>query len=221
MNNNLILPASLALTLHAFLFFGLTGKTPPDAAGDPETKESLKKNVVSVDSSEPMTVTDTEDLGNCGEGPGGPAVSTLTEIPVLNPPYDAIVIPTRPPVKGDPTVTTIPPGWQNPASGRTGTEDVVVDTTKLDRPPRVRSQPAPYYPADLRKDRIEGTVVVEFLVDKAGNVYSPVVLQTTNPGFSGPAVRAVARWRFEPARSAGRNVRFRMTVPLVFRIEDT
>jgi protein TonB len=220
MNTNLILPASLALTLHAFLLFGLTGKTPPDAAGGPEAKETRPKDTVRVDSSEPMTVLDTEDIGVSGEGQGGPAVSTLTDIPVLNPPSEAILIPTRPSVKGDPSVTTIPPGWQNLPGKRTNSEEVV-DTTKLDRPPRVRSQPAPYYPADLRKERIEGTVVVEFLVDKAGNVYSPVVLQTSNPGFSGPAVRAVARWKFEPGRSAGRNVRFRMTVPLVFRIEDT
>jgi TonB family protein len=61
--------------------------------------------------------------------------------------------------------------------------------------------------------------VVEFLVDLEGRVYETSVLQATDSGFIDEALRAVGRWRFEPGRCAGRKVRFRMSVPVVFRID--
>jgi protein TonB len=89
----------------------------------------------------------------------------------------------------------------------------------LDRVPRARLQPAPDYPFSMRSRGGEGTVVVEFLVDEAGNIYSTAVLRATNPGFEEAALRAVARWKIESGYKDGRKVRFRMSVPLVFRID--
>jgi TonB family protein len=140
------------------------------------------------------------------------------DIPDINYRYDCITIPTLPPVRSDHRKTTIPTDWQSGGPGRPGPEIETVDWRKLDRAPRVRSQSAPVYPDSLIKDGITGTVDVEFMVDKDGNVCEPVVVRASNPGFIGPAVRAVALWKFEPGRSAGRNVRFRMSVPVVFTI---
>lgn len=61
--------------------------------------------------------------------------------------------------------------------------------------------------------------MVEFLVDKEGNVHNPLVLRASHPGFIDPAIRAISRWKFEPSHSGGRRVRFRMSVPMVFTIE--
>jgi TonB family protein len=127
--------------------------------------------------------------------------------------------PAIPVFKGDPSITSIPPGWQNPGRPGGGAPTDTVGVDKLDRPPRARSQPAPYYPADLRSSGVEGTVVVEFLVDKEGNVHNPLVLRASHPGFIDPAIRAISRWKFEPSHSGGRRVRFRMSVPMVFTIE--
>jgi outer membrane biosynthesis protein TonB len=44
-------------------------------------------------------------------------------------------------------------------------------------------------------------------------------LRASHPGFIESVLQAVARWKFEPGRIAGRIVRFRMSVPLVFAIE--
>jgi outer membrane biosynthesis protein TonB len=38
-------------------------------------------------------------------------------------------------------------------------------------------------------------------------------------GFADAALRAVARWKFEPGLKNGRHVRFRMSVPIMFRID--
>jgi TonB family protein len=63
-------------------------------------------------------------------------------------------------------------------------------------------------------------VMVEFLVDEMGKVYSPIVLSATTPGFEEAALQAVARRKFEPGSKHGRRVRFHMSVPLVFRISE-
>jgi protein TonB len=216
MNTKFILPGSFALTFHAFLLFGLTGKIPP-VVGGPETKPPGPDIAIPIDAdvpvSEPININDGPKSGG-----SGPVVPHLIEIPVLNPPIGSIPIATLPRIKGTSSTTSIPADWQNSqVSGRDPSLDTV-GLGELDRPPRARAQPAPIYPADLSKSGVEGTVVVEFLVDKEGNVYSPVVLRASHPGFIDSALCAIRRWKFEPGQSGGRRVRFRMSVPLVFNL---
>ncbi len=217
MNTKFILPGGLALTFHAFLLFGLTGKTPraaviPDHPAPRETGCAL-----TVDPDDPA-IQPASPPDEQLSSKGGPAAPRLPDIPVVNPPPGAPTIPPIPAIPGDRSTVTIPLTWQNPRGPGKGRDHDVIDWTKLDRTPQARSQPAPDYPADLLKSGIEGTVEVEFLVDGEGNVHSPIALRASHPGFIEPALRAVARWRFEPGRSAGRIVRFRMSVPLVFTI---
>lgn len=62
-----------------------------------------------------------------------------------------------------------------------------------------RSQPA--YPEPLRLRRVEGEVLVEFIVDKEGKVNDPIVINSSPAGaFDRVAVRAVRSWRFQPRR---------------------
>jgi len=218
MNTRFILPGSLALTFHAFLLFGLTGKTPmPVVPADTKTPLPTDAIAVDQDNIDPEPRNQNEPESRKVRGPTAPRPP---EIPIERPPNDGISIPTLPPTPGDPQLTTIPVDWQVPARSGNGDRDAAIDWIKLDRPPRARVQPAPVYPANLRSAGIEGTVTIEFLVDKEGNVCSPVVLRASHPDFIDPALRAVARWKFEPGQSAGRRVRFKMSVPLVFTLGD-
>ena len=87
----------------------------------------------------------------------------------------------------------------------------------LDQVPRAVYQPAPEYPAALRKQKIDGTVHVLFMVDRTGRVDSPLVQKSTNPAFEPAALQAVKRWRFEPGKRNGEAVVFRMRVPITFK----
>jgi protein TonB len=62
--------------------------------------------------------------------------------------------------------------------------------------------------------------MVEFLVDESGRVNHPHVVSSSDRVFEEAAVRAVAKWQFEPGRRDGKIVRFRMTVPIVFRLSE-
>jgi len=63
-------------------------------------------------------------------------------------------------------------------------------------------------------------VRVEFIVDTAGYVVNPVIIDSTHPGFNGPALEGVRKWKFRPGMKAGRKVNTRMQVPIVFRVVE-
>ena len=88
----------------------------------------------------------------------------------------------------------------------------------LDQAPRVIMQPAPQYPPDMKKKKIQGTVHVLFIVDKDGRVTEPKVQKSDNPAFDTAALTAVKRWRFEAGKKNGQAVPFRMRVPITFAL---
>lgn len=118
-----------------------------------------------------------------------------------------------PPVKV--ATFTWPPG-DVVGPGRAG----IVTGGELDRTPRTRLQTAPLYPAEARRDGRAGTVTVEFVVDESGTVVAPRVASSTDRVFEEAALRAVAKWRFEPGRRHGQVVRFRMAVPIHFSLSE-
>jgi TonB family protein len=87
-------------------------------------------------------------------------------------------------------------------------------------PPRVVRQEPPIYPYGLRKSGIVGEVLVGFVVDSKGNVVNAIAVRSNSPAFNEAAVEAVRKWKFEPAIVDGRPVNCRMTVPIVFDLND-
>ena len=77
-------------------------------------------------------------------------------------------------------------------------------------------QRAPGYPEMLRRDGVDGSVTVEFVVGTDGRVLQAEAVKWSHREFVEPAVRAVREWRFEPGTQGGRKVRFRMAVPIEF-----
>ncbi len=75
------------------------------------------------------------------------------------------------------------------------------------RPERM-SGPMPRYPAMLRQAGIEGTVMLEFVIDREGRVdaTSIDVVESTNRAFEGPAIDVVARSLFTPGEAADKPV---------------
>lgn len=94
--------------------------------------------------------------------------------------------------------------------------DKIFSLADLDQTPRVVYQPAPEYPAELRRKKMEGAVYMLFVVDRDGRVLNPIVQKSSHPAFEKPATQAVRCWRFEPGKSGGRAVQFKMRVPITF-----
>lgn len=108
------------------------------------------------------------------------------------------------------------PGTREHMAGAADDGDQVFSLADLDQPPKVVHQPAPDFPAELRRRKTEGSVHVLFIVDRSGRVESPIVQKSSHPALEQPALQAVRRWRFEPGRRQGQPVPFRMRVPISF-----
>ena len=218
MNNKFILPAAFALACHAFLLFGLTDKPSRTVAPTEDTSTTEKLKWLPIDTEKPTTDPADREIEST---PGGPTTSLprLPDFVVVQPPLGAPTVPPLPPVAAGAAGPVIDPHWELPGrpNGNSGVKPFGLGD--LDRIPRARLQPAPIYPSDLRRQGIEGTVVVDFKVDVDGSVYSTTVVEATNPGFIDAALRAVERWKFEPGRKMDKKVRFHMCVPIVFNID--
>jgi len=86
----------------------------------------------------------------------------------------------------------------------------------------VLSGPLPVYPDLLRQAGIEGSVVVEAVVDTTGRVLaqSIAVVAASSPGFIAPARQALLATLFRPAMVGGKPVRMRVRIPYEFAIRN-
>lgn len=76
------------------------------------------------------------------------------------------------------------------------------------------------YPEIAQKAGIEGRVVVQFVVNENGKVVQPVVVRGIGGGCDEAAVNAIQKLNFQPGMQRGRPVKVRMTVPVVFKLQN-
>lgn len=86
-----------------------------------------------------------------------------------------------------------------------------------DRPPKPIKITRPRYPQDAFVKKIEGTVIVEILIDRTGHVTAARVIQSI-PALDQAAVATVKQWVFSPAVKNGRPVPTLAHAPVAFRI---
>lgn len=102
-----------------------------------------------------------------------------------------------------------------------GTADMVFDVSQADAMPRPLARLTPMYPPRARLRRIEGDVVVEFVVTPQGSVSAAEVVYAQPPDmFDQTALQAVKHWRFEPGVKDGQPVAVRVRQKLTFRLEE-
>lgn len=76
------------------------------------------------------------------------------------------------------------------------------------------------YPEMAIKAGIEGRVVVQFIVDKEGNVLDPFVMRGIGGGCDEEAIKAVKKIKFIPGKQRGMPVSVRYSLPVVFRLNQ-
>ena len=94
----------------------------------------------------------------------------------------------------------------------------VFELSEVDKAPSPTMQIPPRYPADMQRDKVEGTVVLLFVLDERGRVKEVKAEKSSHPSFERPALEAARQWTFEPAVKDGQPVRARMRQPLRFRL---
>ena len=76
------------------------------------------------------------------------------------------------------------------------------------------------YPADAEKKKVEGRVLVTFIVNTDGSITDIEVVRKTFPSLDAEAVRVISGMpRWKPGEQKGQKVRVKYTVPLTFRLK--
>lgn len=86
--------------------------------------------------------------------------------------------------------------------------------------PQVVAQPAPDYSINLRREGIEGEVVVSFVVTPSGEVSHPVIVSSTDPRLGHPTLVALSKWKYKPATKAGVAVSTRVIETVKYQLQD-
>jgi periplasmic protein TonB len=110
----------------------------------------------------------------------------------------------------NPGVITPPPPIQRPSGP--------VRVSELVRPPRKMVDVRPLYPEYARAARIEGTVVLEAILDRNGRVDQLRVVKSV-PLLDQAALDAVRQWRYSPTVLNGQPVAVLMTVTINFTLQ--
>ncbi|MFN1835177.1 TonB family protein [Balneola sp. MJW-20] len=76
------------------------------------------------------------------------------------------------------------------------------------------------YPESARRAGIEGRVIVQFIVNKNGDVEDAEVVRGIGGGADEEALRVIRDAKFEPGVQRGRPVRVQFSMPVVFKLSD-
>jgi TonB family protein len=78
------------------------------------------------------------------------------------------------------------------------------------------------YPEKAWKNKIEGTVLVQFIVDEEGNPAEVMVIKSVSPELDAEAVRVISASKdWEPAIYGGRFVKSYKKQPIVFKLTNS
>ena len=222
MDRNFVISATIAAAFHAGLLFGYRPSSAVVFHPVADPTPIVPICPISVFPPELPPLDETKSEHAVPEAAGGAPRPALDEpTPIDSPsPYEIPFKRTSINVS-DLTIEKIPTGPGGPGGvgdGLNFNPDGVYRSGDLSNTPRARFTASPTYPHEARRVGLGGEVVVEFMVDELGNVHAPTVVRSSDRMFEEAALRAVARWKFEPGKRDGRAVRFRMALPIVFNL---
>jgi len=73
-----------------------------------------------------------------------------------------------------------------------------------------------YYTEIAKRIEIEGTVVIEAVVDKQGNIIDAFIKKSIGGGLDEVALDAVKNSKFHPGKQRGKAVNVRIWIPIKF-----
>ena len=76
------------------------------------------------------------------------------------------------------------------------------------------------YPVSAQEAKIEGRVIVQFIVKKDGTIADPIVMRGVSPELDAEALRVVSLMpNWKPGRQRGKTVNVKYTIPIMFRLQ--
>ena len=107
----------------------------------------------------------------------------------------------------------------NLRSGVQSVAEMAATLQHVSRPPGATYSPDPDYDEASRKQKVEGTVVLQITVKKNGLVKDPRINRGLCEALDKRAVETVSKWKFTPATKYGKPVAVRLIVEVVYKLD--
>lgn len=217
MNRDLIIGIVVSLALHATIGFAFNRKTEVKATvvKEEEAVVQFEMPPLEEEPEEKVEELNEEVVENIMAPP------SLVDLPSVVP-VNAFTQPIQPPpppgITANKGAITIPVNKPGANFGK-GISNLF-NVGDLDQQPVARVRPAPAYPYDMRRAGINGSVVVEFIINTEGDVIQTQVVKSSHREFEMPALQAVQKWKFKPGRKGGRVVNVRASQLLEFNATE-
>ena len=77
------------------------------------------------------------------------------------------------------------------------------------------------YPKEAQEKKIQGTVMIQFIVQKDGSIVKPEILRSADPILDKEALRLVSLMpKWTPGKQRGKSVNTRFVLPIVFKLHQ-
>lgn len=98
-----------------------------------------------------------------------------------------------------------------------GFEDLY-EISDLDQKPKALFQIEPVYPYSLKNRRIEGWVLLEWIITEEGRVTSIKAVQYSNREFVQPAIDSISKSKWEPGEISSKRVNTKVRQKITFNL---
>ncbi len=86
--------------------------------------------------------------------------------------------------------------------------------------PKPLSQLQPKYPEEAKKEKVEGVVVLNVVIDTDGEVLEVTAIEDPDPRLTKAAIETVRQWKFQPALdSAGKPIKVHASIAVRFKLK--
>jgi TonB family protein len=149
-----------------------------------------------------------------------PSMAPVPELSAPQPLPLRVELPLISDVSG-PAISAFTPSVQSLSFGLAGEGAGAWEIEEIDAIPEPLARLEPIYPAHARLRRMEGAVVLQFVVEADGTTSGVEIVSSDPPGvFDAVASRAVERWRFRPGTKDGQAVPVRVRQRMTFKLEN-
>jgi TonB family protein len=193
-----------AISFHLAIVFVAVHSTRGTA--QPERRPIL--DTVRIELPPPPTMPTAPSIAPREQFPMVPSAPTVPRLPLESPRAANLTVDFP---KLDQALTTMRSMISSGSSGRDGPlsgDTAAVLASEVDHLPELLGDLKPRYPEELRRTRVSGETLLEYVIDSKGRVVSGSirVIHTSHPAFARSVIESLLGARFNPARRAGRSI---------------